>query len=149
MAVQEEAGVAMFFDVQIDRHRLGRFTSCEGLGCEVVLEPYEEGGNNAFVWQLPTRIKYSTIKLTRPLTSETQEVAKWFASMTRCVSPCPGLIRAMRADGSVVCSWSLREVVPVRWQGPSLSVDNAKAAMETVEIAHHGFESPSTPPVIP
>jgi hypothetical protein len=27
----------------------------------------------------------------------------------------------------------------VRWTGPSLNLDSPKAAMETIEIAHHGF----------
>jgi len=39
----------------------------------------------------------------------------------------------------VVARWSLLDVVPVRWQGPSLSPENAKVATETLEIAHHGF----------
>ena len=59
--------VSVFFIVQIDDKDLGSFNSCEGLGVEVVIEQREEGGNNGFVWQLPTRVKYSNIKLTRPV----------------------------------------------------------------------------------
>ena len=55
-----------------------------------MIEQREEGGNNGFVWQLPTRIKYSNIKLSRPLGPDTAKVAKWFASMTTGVK---------RADG--------------------------------------------------
>ena len=43
---------------------LGTFSTCEGLGCEVVIESREEGGNNSFIWQLPTRLKYPNITLT-------------------------------------------------------------------------------------
>ena len=49
------------------RRSLGLFNSCEGLGLEVVIEQREEGGNNGFVWQLPTRIMYSNVKLSRPV----------------------------------------------------------------------------------
>ena len=31
------------------------------------MEQREEGGNNGFVWQLPTRMKYTNIKLSRPI----------------------------------------------------------------------------------
>jgi phage tail-like protein len=118
---------------------LGTFSSCEGLGCEVVVEQREEGGNNAFVWQLPSRIKYSNIKLTRPLGKDTAKLTQWLATIIGGVERRNATITAMTADGQPVASWSLAEVVPVRWTGPSLNVDSPKVATETLEIAHHGF----------
>jgi phage tail-like protein len=50
-----------------------------------------------------------------------------------------GLIQAMTLDGTVIASWGLLDVVPVRWTGPSLNADSPKVATETIEIAHHGF----------
>jgi phage tail-like protein len=134
-----DTAVSVCFVVRIDAHDLGSFTSCEGLGCEVVLETREEGGNNAYVWQLPTRLKYPNIKLTRPLGSDTMKVAKWFAGLSGGVRRATGTIEAMTADGTVVARWSLTGVVPVRWTGPSLNLDSPKAATETIEIAHLGF----------
>ena len=66
--VDTDPAVSVCFVVAIDGHDLGPFNSCEGLGCEVVIEQREEGGNNGFVWQLPSRLKYSNVKLSRPLT---------------------------------------------------------------------------------
>ena len=134
-----DTAVSVCFVVKIDTHDLGSFTSCEGLGCEVVLETREEGGNNAFVWQLPTRLKFPNIKLTRPLGPDTMKVAKWISELSKGVKRTTGTIQAMTVDGTVVASWSLTGVVPVRWTGPSLNLDAAKAATETIEIAHHGF----------
>lgn len=45
----------------------------------------------------------------------------------------------MTADGTVVCSWGLDQVIPVKWTGPSFGVDSAKVATESLELAHHGF----------
>ena len=63
----EDPAISVCFEVSIDDDSLGVFNSCEGLGCEFVLEQREEGGNNSMVWQLPTRMKYTNVKLTRPI----------------------------------------------------------------------------------
>jgi phage tail-like protein len=136
-----DPGLSVCFAVKIDDNDLGTFNSCEGLGCEVVIEQREEGGNNGFVWQLPSRLKYSNVKFTRPLGPDTTKIAKWFASMTSGVKRRTATIAVMRGDGSVVATWELDGVVPVRWSGPTLNLDSPKVATETVEIAHHGFSN--------
>lgn len=139
MAAEVDPAVSVCFAVSIDDKDLGTFNSCEGLGIEVVLEQREEGGNNGFVWQLPTRLKYSNVKLSRPLGPDTMKVAKWFASMAGGVTRRTAIIVAKSSDDTVVARWGLADVVPVRWSGPSLNLDSPKVAIETIEIAHHGF----------
>ena len=145
MSPDEDPAVTVCFVVTLDDMNLGAFNSCEGLGAEVVLEQREEGGNNGFVWQLPTRIKYPNIKLTRPLGRGTEQVAAWFTSTLTAgarktgAARTTGHITAKRGDGSVVATWGLLDVIPVRWTGPSLNPETPKAATETLEIAHHGF----------
>ena len=139
MAADQDPAVTVCFAVSIDDKDLGTFNSCEGLGVEVVLEQREEGGNNGFVWQLPTRLKYPNVKLSRPLGPDTMKVARWFSSMTGGVTRRTATIVAMTADDQVVARWGLADVVPVRWSGPSLNLDSPKVATETIEIAHHGF----------
>ena len=113
--------------------------SCEGLGVEVVIEQREEGGFNSQVWQLPTRLKYPNIKLTRPLGQDTKKIPEWFASMTTGVTRRTATITARNALNEPVATWNLSGVIPVRWTGPSLNVESPKVATETIEIAHHGF----------
>ncbi len=140
MTLQDvDTAISVAFVVKLDDETLGAFSGCEGLGCEVVMESREEGGNNGFVHQLPTRLKYPNIKLTRPLGRDTEKIAKWFATMATGYKRRTGTIEAMRADGTVIATWGLLDVVPVRWSGPSLSTDSPKVLTETVEIAHHGF----------
>lgn len=141
MATNSDPAVSVCFLVSIDDQSLGAFNACEGLGCEVVMEQREEGGNNGAVWQLPTRLKYPNIKLTRPITKDTEKVAKWFSSVATGVGRKTASITALTLDGTVVARWGLIDVVPVRWTGPSLNPDSPKVATETVEIAHHGFLS--------
>jgi phage tail-like protein len=134
-----DTAVSVAFVVKIDDAKIGTFTSCEGLGCEVVMEAREEGGNNAYVWQLPSRMKYTNIKLTRPLGADTAKVAAWVSSVAQGYERRTAVIQAMRADGKVIAEWSIVDVLPVRWTGPSLNPDQPKVLTETLEIAHHGF----------
>ncbi|MGB5953228.1 MAG: phage tail protein [Ornithinimicrobium sp.] len=127
------------WSVSIDIHNLGTFISCDGLGMEVVLEQREEGGNNGFVWQIPTRVKFSNIKLSRPVGADTPKIMNWLAGMALQVTPQNATISALTAKGTPVATWNLMEVVPVRWTGPSFSADSPKVATETIELAHHGF----------
>jgi phage tail-like protein len=134
-----DPGSTIFFTLTIDGEDLGYFNGCEGLASEVEIEHYQEGGNNGFVWQLPTRVTFPTIRLTRPLTAGTTNIAAWISSITTGVSRPTAEIAALRADGSVVARWGLLDVVPVRWQGPTLAPANPAVATEVLEIAHHGF----------
>ncbi|GAA2158231.1 MULTISPECIES: phage tail protein [Glycomyces] len=136
--------VAVSFVVSIDDEDLGSFNSCDGLGCEIVMEQREEGGNNGYVWQLPTRIKYSNVKLSRPLTEQSAKIAAWFGSMASGIERKTATIEARTAEGKVIARWALVDVVPVKWSGPQLSLDSAKVAIETLELAHHGFLAPGS-----
>ena len=143
MATTEPAdtAVSVYFEVHIDndKYDLGAFTACEGLGVEIVIETREEGGLNGFVHQLPGRMKYTNVKLTRPVGTDTMKIAEWFRSMGKVVSRTTAQIVAKNHDDKPVFTWSLLDVVPVRWTGPSLSVESPKVATETLELAHHGF----------
>ena len=139
MPERVETALSVCFSVTIDKAELGSFNSCDGLGCEVVIEQREEGGNNGFVWQLPTRIKYSNVKLTRPVGKDSAKLTAWLASFATGVTRQTATISARGSDNEVVASWQLEGVIPVRWSGPQLSPDSPKVATETLELAHHGF----------
>ncbi|MFI5567713.1 phage tail protein [Streptomyces sp. NPDC051740] len=139
MSSDLDPGSTIFFTLTIDGQSLGAFNGCEGLASTVEVEQYREGGNNGFVWHLPTRVTFSTIRLTRPLTPETSKVAAWISSVTTGVTRPTAQISALRADGSEVARWGLIDVLPVSWQGPSLDPANPSVATEVLEIAHHGF----------
>ena len=136
---EEDPAVSVCFKVKIDEFPLGLFNSCEGLGIEIVMEQREEGGNNGMVWQLPTRMKFSNVKLSRPICEDSKLLTTWFASMINGVTPTTMVISAMTMDERVVAEWSLNGVIPVRWTGPSLNYDTPKVATETLEVAHHGI----------
>jgi phage tail-like protein len=140
-----DPALASWFKVEIsapDVKALGTFSTCEGIGCEIVTEEREEGGNNDYVQRFPVRVKYPNVKLGRVLDHQSELIAKWIATMPEhCIPRVHLTITACRGDGSTVVTWVLRDAMPVRWQGPSFSAENAKVAMETLEIAHNGYVS--------
>lgn len=144
MAARDEVAVAVAFVVKIDDQDLGAFNSCDGLGCELVIEQREEGGNNGLVWQLPTRMKYSNIKLSRPVTADSAKLMRWFGGLSSGIKRKTATIEARTVEGTVIARWGLLDVIPVRWTGPQLSPDTPKVATETLELAHHGFFGPGT-----
>src|SRR5689334_10351581 len=97
-----DPAATVFFRLAIDGQDLGLFSGCDGLSSEVVVETREEGGNNGFIWQLPSRVTFSTIRLTRPLTQDTTKVAAWISSISSGVQRPTAQIAALRADGSTV-----------------------------------------------
>jgi phage tail-like protein len=127
------------FRVVIGAVDLGSFTTCDGLACEVEVEEHWEGGLDTRPWILPSRLRYSHIVLTRPLTAATVEVWQWVQAQVSQPVPTVGQIAALAPDHSPIARWSLDRVLPVRWTGPSFTAEASQAAMETLELAHHGF----------
>jgi phage tail-like protein len=145
-AVQDDTtlAVGIRYRISLDDWNLGLFSACSGLGCEVTVETREEGGNNASVWQFPTRLRYPNVTFTRPLNRDSAKIGEWFTKMvTNGFTFGTATIDAMTADGTEVAQFGLMGIIPVRWSGPTLSTDDPNVVVESVEIAHHGFVPPA------
>lgn len=68
-------------------------------------------------------------------------MASWISNNGPGMQRCTAVIRALTVDGTEVCKWALQSVFPVKWTGPQFSAEGPKVAIETLEIAHHGFLS--------
>ncbi len=144
-ANESDPAIAVRFHLSLDTKAIGWWSSFEGLGMETSIEQREEGGNNYFVHQLPTRLKYSNVKLSRPINQDSGTVAVWFMNVAK-IRPTmqTAVIQAVGGPkNKIIAEWSLQEVVPVRWTGPSFNVESPKVATETLELAFHGFLTPA------
>jgi len=139
-----EPGLSLRFKVKIDGHDVGAvWTKCEGLSVEYDIYEYHEGGENSFVHRLPGRAKYGNLKLSRPLDSDSTEVASWLSSVMTSLKRQTAEVTCLDAAGNTVGQWSLMGVYPVRWNGPSLDTGGNQVATETLELSHNGFLRPS------
>lgn len=128
------------FWVEINGIVEAEFKECSGLRLERRVEEVEEGGVNDYVHILPGRNKYANIVLKYGVTLS-NEVWNWYqeglydGKVTR--KDFSILLRGV--DGQVVKTWNVAKGFPVKWEGPSLNVETSQAAIETLEIAHHGL----------
>lgn len=118
----------------------GAFQTASGLGADLELMTYPEGGMNDFVHQLPVRHSWSRIVLKHGFIRD-PILWQWYQI---------GLSQSLgaRRDGSIVLldhagesvmTWEFRAAVAAKWQGPELNAMEDGIVMESLEIAHHGL----------
>jgi phage tail-like protein len=149
-------GLSMRFAVTVDGLSLGSWSACKGLKVELKVTRIAEGGNYWYERILPDRIAYSNITLERAVHPQESKVLRdWLDSVASQWTNFAGQqsytggqasITLFGATSQEVMSWDLVGVYPVSWSGPSLSATENKVAIETLELAHHGF-LPSSPAV--
>ena len=140
-AVNPTAGFR--FGIEVGGKTVAWFTECSGLTVERTVLPYEEGGTNDYVHQLPDRIKYTNISLKRGIADQT--LWDWFNEglydgkvKRQAVS-----ILLYNADRSKVMRWDLTNAYPVKWTGPSFKADDNNVAIENLDLVHHGMKMTS------
>jgi phage tail-like protein len=137
-----EPGLGLRFVAEVDLAdgtKLGFWQKVEGLTVEYEIHEYKEGGMNGFIHRLPTRAKYQNVKLTRPVTPDSAKVAEWISKVSTTGERTQARISVKDAAGTEIVAWTLDAVFPAKWSGPNLDVGQNQVAVETLELAHHGF----------
>lgn len=129
----------------------GAFQEVKGLGANLEVSPYAEGGVNDFVHQLPVRHSWDRISLRRGLV---RDPGLWFwylAGLTQSLGARrDGAILLLTAAGNPAMAWTFRGGIAVKWSGPELNAMQNVIAIEGLEVAHHGIEQvPLSPPNTP
>lgn len=126
----------------------GQFSEVHGLGGELEVMPYAEGGVNDYVHQLPVRHSWSRITLTRGVVREPGLWWWYQAGLTQSLGARrDGAIVLLTSGGMPAMAWTFRAGLAVRWSGPELNSMQDAVAVETLEIAHEGLlEIPLSPP---
>ena len=132
-----DPAISVAYKVTIDGFiPLGLWTKVEGLGMEYTVTEYREGGVNGFTHKLIGPVKYTNLRLSRPVDSTSDLLMLWLQSNLIAVIPQTMAVTAMTAGGTEITTWNLAGVVPVKWTGPALDIMSNSVATETVEIAY-------------
>jgi len=125
--------------VEIGGETVAWFTECGGLSVGRTVFPYEEGGINTHVHQLPDRIKYTAVTLKRGIADGT--LWDWFQEGLY-----DGKVRRENVsillystDRAKVKRWNLARAYPTQWTGPDLRTGDNNVAIETLRIVHEGM----------
>jgi phage tail-like protein len=128
------------FKIEINGIIVAQVSEVSGLQVETETEPYEEGGENGFVYQLPKRTKFQHITLKRGIT-DLEEMWKWHQEVVKGkFQRKNGAIILMDVAGEEKWRWNFFQAFPVKWTGPDFKADSNTVAFETIELAHHGIE---------
>lgn len=128
------------FGVEIEGNIVGWFTECSGLAVERGVLAHKEGGQNAYVHQLPERVTYPKVTLKRGMAD--MQLWQWFRTglYDLKVKRRPVSILLYSGDRQGVKRWELVDAFPTKWTGPTLKADSNQVAVESLELVHHGFE---------
>jgi phage tail-like protein len=117
----------------------GGFSECTGLEMGMDIEEYKEGGNNATVLRLPTRMKWTNLRLKRGVALSDNLWLWLYGFVQGSVLRKNGVITLLDEQQNPVKNWSFKRGLPVRWTGPSLNAAQSQVAIEELEIAHEGL----------
>jgi len=115
---------------------LGFWTKVEGLGMEYEVFTYREGGVNGYEHKLVGPVKFTNLRLSRPVDATSPAIMMWLGSNQMMVIEHTMAITAMTASGEAITTWNLLGAVPVKWTGPSLDIMSNSIATETLEVAY-------------
>ena len=128
------------FQVEIDGIASSRFLECTGLGSEVAVIEYREGGDPTAVRKLPGRASFSDITLKRGIT-ESRDLYDWHRSLLQGQNDRRnGRIILLDDSGAEVVRWVFREAWPRKWEGPELNAMTNEIAIETFVLTCESVE---------
>jgi phage tail-like protein len=127
------------FLVMVEGEVVAAFSEVSGIQAEVEVLELEEGGENGFVHKLPGRAKHGNLTLRRGVI--TLELWRWFTEVVagRPVRRTVSVVLLPGAQLAIPVRFVFESAIPVRWTGPELKAEQSTVAVETVELAHHGF----------
>src|SRR5438045_3606865 len=100
----------------------GGFSEVRGLGADLEVLSYPEGGSNDFVHQLPVRHSWNRIQLKRGLVRDPGLYFWYRAGLTQSIGARrDGCVILLTAQGTPAMAWTFRAGLAVKWIGPELN----------------------------
>ena len=135
--------MAYSFLVELDGLAAAGFSEVTGLGAELEVFDYREGGVNEYVHRLPGPVRHpGNVALRRGLTADSDLWDWWVETAGGRIRRRNASVLLLAADGSIGRRWELVGAYPVRWSGPDLRAEGAAVAIEALELAHRGIGAP-------
>jgi phage tail-like protein len=118
----------------------GAFQEITGLGAQLEVTSYAEGGRNDTTHQLPLRHKWNPITLKRGVVREPGLWLWYQAGLADSLGARrDGAVILLGPDGTPAAAWAFHGGLASKWTGPDLHAEQNAVAIESLEIAHEGL----------
>lgn len=129
------------FVVEIDGVATAGFQEVSGLEGSIVVVEYREGADLTLTpRKVPGLVRFGNVTLKRGITDSRDLYAWWDAVASGKADRRGVAIVLLDRERVAVRRWLLREAWPVRYAISSLDAGVSGIAVETLELAHEGFE---------
>ena len=138
---------AFYFSVKFDglNDMDSSFQEVSGLKVTIGTIEKREGGDNNFVYYLPTPPKYENLVLKRCLL-DNSNLDKWCRDAIEKFRFDPKDIKLalLGADGSILASWSIVGAFPISWELSTLNSTSNQLAIESLTLKYRLFRKDNT-----
>jgi|SRR5580658_2847724 phage tail-like protein len=113
------------------------FQEVSGLSAEIGLEELPVGGENRFVYRLPSKGKYGNAVLKRGLMFNSGLIS-WCRNAIEdfSFSPVDVQVFLLNEEHQTSASWVFLQAYPVKWTISDLKAQENAIAVETIELAY-------------
>ena len=118
----------------------GSFQEVTGLGAQLEVVNYAEGGRNDSVHQLPLRHSWNRITLKRGVVRD-RLLWSWYENGLHdsLGARRDGTVFMLDESGLPAKAWTFHGGLAAKWTGPDLHAEQNAVAVESLEIAHEGL----------
>lgn len=138
---------AFYFSVKFDglNDMDSSFQEVSGLKVTIGTIEKREGGDNNFVYYLPTPPKYENLVLKRCLL-DNSNLDKWCRDAIENFKFDPKDLKLalLGADGSILASWSIVGAFPISWELSTLNSTSNQLAIESLTLKYRLFRKDNT-----
>lgn len=116
------------------------FQEVSGIGAKIETEEVVEGGENAFVHQLPKKVTHNNLVLKRGVAPIDSELVTWcqdtMVGGLQGIAPKLVHVHLLGSDRTPLHAWTFANAYPVRWELGAFNAEENKVAVETIELAY-------------
>lgn len=139
MAPRNDPYSGLHFLVEIEGLTVAAFSECSGLSSWIEVIEYRSGAD-PIIRKLPGLRKFADIVLKRGWTKN-RELWDWYRTgLVGNVQRKSGSIVLLDDAGQEVSRWNFHQGWIRKYEAPVLNAKSNDVAIETIEIAHEGFE---------
>lgn len=118
------------------------FQEVSGISSEIETEPYNEGGENRFVHQLPKSVKHPKLVLKRGIAEMKSPLVKWCRAVfegdfSEPIEAMSMMVYLMNENKVPIRGWSFANAYPVNWEVESFNSTKNEVAIEKIELNYN------------